>query len=132
MRKVYKNKVYDTSTSEFICHTPQGALYRKSSTLKFYLVSRNEQNVTPISWKEAESLIWEYGTRMQYDKLFRPESYTDKLRAQERITVPMTRNDYSMLRILAGNCDQNIREYLHEIIRDRYKAFDFKRNHRKR
>ena len=127
MRKVYKHKVYDTSTAEHLCNTPHGNLYRKNSTLSFFLVSRNGIVITPVSWVQAEKLIMEYGTREQYNQLFRPEIYSNRERAKERITVSMNRNDYSMLRILAGHRDMSIGQYIHATVDERYRALEHRR-----
>lgn len=126
MRKVIRNKVYDTVTSERICQTPQGYLYRKNSTLSFYIVSR-KGDITPIKWNEAESLIHRYGTQEQYTKLFQPERYSDKTRAKQRITISISRDDYSVLRILAGNRGLSIGRYIHATVSERYKALEHRR-----
>ena len=124
MRKLYKHKVYDTSTSERICQTPFGYLYRKNSTLSFYLVSRNELNITPLKWIEAEQLIRNHGTRKQYEQLFRPMRYHDPVKAKKRISVNISQDDYSMLRILAGHRGMSIGRYLHATVAERYKALE--------
>ena len=128
MRKYRKHKVYDTSTSEYLCPTPFGNLYRKNSSLSFFLVSRNEQVITPTSWNEAEQLVQEYGTKMQFDKIFRPESVTNKAKAKERITTAMSREDYSKLRILSGRRGVSIGQYIHLTINERFRQSEFRKS----
>lgn len=130
MRKIYKHKVYDTSTSELICQTPVGYLYRKNSSLSFYLVSRNQLNITPLTWIEAEELIYKHGTQRKYAELFQPMRCSNPMKAKQRIAVNISQDDYSILRILAGHRGMSIGGYIHATVGERYKALEHKRKHR--
>lgn len=128
MRKYYKRKVYDTETSEYICNTPDGKLYRKNSTIKFFIwhLKGSQFEPIPISWKQAEELIKQYGTRKQYDELFTPLSCYDPRKAKKRTTVAISMDDYSKLRIASGRRNVSIGEYLHLFINERYRQSEYR------
>ena len=70
MRKRIGNKIYDTDTSQFVCHTPQGDLYKKRSSLEFFVWKTGDRDPVTVSWPDANNLVKTYGTREQYIAMF--------------------------------------------------------------
>ena len=122
MRKIIKHKVFDTETAEFICRTPQGALYKKPATISFFLCASvgADTTFTPLSWREAERLIHDYGTRDIYNRYFTVSN------GKRMVNQRLSESDYSKLRILAGRHGMSIGQYLHTFINQRYKASAFR------
>lgn len=118
MRKIYKNKIYDTSTSEVICKVNQWqTLYRKNSTIDFYLMSNSGQ-VQPLKWQQARELTRQYAPSYLYRKYFLPE------RSKARASIDTDKETYSMLRIMAGANGMPVKKFHKKLIRDRYKAYE--------
>ena len=66
---------YCNETSELICDTPQGVLYRKKGRSKdFYLYNSkgrlNREKYIRISWPDANNLVKTYGSRDQWAEMF--------------------------------------------------------------
>lgn len=139
MRKVIKNKVYDTDKSEKICKIPGNqneakTLYRKKGANSFFTVIDRWGIVQPITWSEAREMIRQYGTRDQYCKYFAIYNYSayDKPLRKQRTNLDMDKETYAMLRILAGEHDSSIKGYMRRMIHDRYKAYEKKEQQRGR
>ena len=63
-------KVFDTDKSVFICHSPQGDLYKKKTVNEYFTWKRGEDKPVIVSWAEANNLVRNYGTREQHLELF--------------------------------------------------------------
>ena len=122
MRKIIKHKVFDTSTADFICNTPQGILYKKRATISFFLCATvgADTTFTPITWREAERLVHDYGTQELYQRYFTVNT------GSRMVNQRLSESDYSKLRILAGRRGMSIGQYLHTFINQRYKASAFR------
>ena len=121
MNVTIKGRRYNTEVSERLCPVPsitpnrQCYLYRKHNSNAFFLA--DSENVRPVAWNEAESLIKQYGTREQFLEYFVTES-----KPNARTSIDLTQEDYAILRNLAGSTGQSTRGYLHRMIHDRMKA----------
>lgn len=129
MRKVIKNKVYDTDKSERVCKIPGNmneakTLYKKKGANSFFTVIDRWGIVQPLKWSEARELIRQHGTRDQYCKYFALyNAYGTPLRKQ-RTNLDMDKETYAMLRILAGEHSSSIKGYMKRMIHDRYRAYE--------
>lgn len=128
MKKIIKGKVFDTSTAEKICHIPGNqneakTLYRKKSTIEFFTVIDRWGIVEPVSWNEAREIVYQYGSREQYCKLFSLYDPYGNLKKQ-RTNLDMDKQTYCMLRILAGEHGSSVKGYMRRMIHDRYRAYE--------
>jgi len=88
--KKYTNKVYDTDKSTFLCHTPDGDLYRKrGSSREFYIWKDANSNPYTISWAEANNLVKTYGTRELHLQLFTTYGKSEDTRDGGTSTIRM-------------------------------------------
>ena len=69
------SRQYDPDKAIFICHTPDGDLYKKKNFLEFYLYhpngKTNKEKITmDLPWETARQYTLKYGTKDMHDKLF--------------------------------------------------------------
>lgn len=131
MRKIIKNKVYDTDKSERILHIPGNqneakTLYKKKGTISFFTVIDRWNIVQPLKWDEARDLIYQYGTREQYCKYFTLHNAYGIPLKKQRTNLDMDKETYAMLRILAGEHGMSVKGYQRKMIHDRYRAYEKK------
>lgn len=137
MRKIIKNKVYDTDKSERILHIPGNqneakTLYKKKGTISFFTVIDRWNIVQPLKWDEARDLIYQYGTREQYCKYFTLHNVYGIPLKKQRTNLDMDKETYAMLRILAGEHDSSVKGYMRRMIHDRYRAYEKRERQRGR
>ena len=137
MRKIIKNKVYDTDKSERILHIPGNqneakTLYKKRGTISFFTVIDRWNIVQPLKWDEARDLIYQYGTREQYCKYFTLHNVYGIPLKKQRTNLDMDKETYAMLRILAGEHDSSVKGYMRRMIHDRYRAYEKRERQRGR
>ena len=54
----YKYRIYDTDKSDFLCHTPNGNLYRKKGSSKeFYIWKDESSKPITVTWADANNLV---------------------------------------------------------------------------
>lgn len=68
--KKWKRKIYDTEKSMFICHTPQGDLYKKRGSSQSFYVWGTDGVPQDITWADANNLTKTFGDRDTHLKLF--------------------------------------------------------------
>lgn len=132
MRKIIKNKVYDTATSEKICHIPGNqneakTLYRKKGTISFFTVIDRWNIFEPVTWNEAKEMIRQYGTHDQYCKFFELYDPSGNLKKQ-RTNMDMDKETYKIIRILAGEHGMSVKGYHRKMWHDLYKRYAKKHN----
>lgn len=129
MRKVIKNKVYDTDKSERVCKIPgnmneAATLYKKKGANSFFTVIDRWGIVKPLKWSEARELIYQYGARDQYCKYFTLHNAFGIPLRKQRTNLDMDKETYAMLRILAGEHGSSVKGYMRRMIHDRYRAYE--------
>lgn len=66
----WKGKVFDTDKSIFVCHTPQGDLYKKKFYNEFFTWKNGDEKPIVVSWADANELVRVHGTREQHLNMF--------------------------------------------------------------
>ncbi len=127
MRKIIKNKVYDTATSEKICRIPGNqneakTLYKKKGTISFFTVIDRWNIVQPVTWSEARDIIRQYGSLEQFRKYFTLYDPHGDLK-RKRTNMDMSGETYAMIRILAGEHGMSVKGYHRKVWKDLYNRY---------
>ena len=133
MRKIIKNKVYDTDKSERICHVPGNqneakTLYKKKGTISFFTVVDRWNIVQPVTWNEAKEMIRQYGTREQYNKYFTFHNPYGVPLKKQRTNMDMDKETYAIIRTLAGEHGMSVKGYHRKVFHDLYRRYAKKNN----
>ena len=114
-------KQYDTDKSLFICHTPDGDLYKKKVRLEYFIYNSSgktldEKIKRDILWKDAEKLCRQYGTKETYDQLFTIRKKSTNAHTGPHSTINLDDRTRIMAHRAACNLGMNLTEFVRFLI----------------
>ncbi len=112
----WKGKVYDTETSTFICHTPQGNLYKKRGCNEFFTWKTGDDKPVVVSWADANNLVRTYGTREQHLQIFTTYNASDSVKLGTPTSVMIDEYHAVKARRNASRLNLSIRKYIYRLI----------------
>lgn len=110
MRKRIGTKLFDTETSDFICKSDLGKIYRKKAGLGEYFAHNEQKNaIIPLEYSVAKDIVKE-NDRDQYEKLF---SLRDKDNSVKKIiTISVTDAEKMKMRRQSAQRKMSMSEYV--------------------
>lgn len=115
MKKVIKNKVYDTTTAHLSGNSPNGTLYQKKNGEFFIYTTSNGEKITPLSYTGAQEWAAQNLTDEEYKRLFTmpmPEENTELY----HLNAYIKKTSYMKLRRAASQTGQTYGRILDELI----------------
>ena len=112
----WKGRIYDTNKSTFICHTPQGDLYKKKNWNEYFTWKSGDDKPISVSWAEANNLVRTYGTREQHLKLF--TVYNTSTNPDEKTSLHIKLDSYHKIKAErnASRLNMPVRAYICRLI----------------
>lgn len=110
MRKRIGTKLFDTETSDFICESDLGKIFRKKAGLgEYFAYNEQKQSIIPLEYATAKDLVKE-NDKEQYDKLFSLRDKDDSIK--KIITICITEAEKMKLRRQSAQRKMSMSEYI--------------------
>ena len=110
MKKRIGTKLFDTETSDFVCESDLGKIFRKKAGLgEYFAYNEQKQIIIPLEYDTAKDLV-KANDKEQYDKLFSLRDKDDTVK--KIITISITDSEKMRLRRQSAQRKMSMSEYI--------------------
>lgn len=113
MKKVIKNKVYDTETAKFCGKGACEQLFQKK-TGEFFLYKENSRKITHLSYTQAQEWGEKHLPKEAFASVFGNEENPDRI----KICISIRKDIHIKLKQNAARCAKTVSKYIEDLLNE--------------
>jgi hypothetical protein len=113
VKKVIKNKVYDTETAKFCGKGACEQLFQKK-TGEFFLYKENSRKIAPLSYTQAQEWGENHLPKEAFSSVFGNEENPDRV----KICISIRKDIHIKLKQNAARCAKTVSKYIEDLLNE--------------
>lgn len=115
MKKVIKNKIYDTETAKFCGKGACEQLFQKK-TGEFFLYKENFRKIAPLSYTQAQEWGENHLSKEAFDAVFGNEENENSDRV--KVCISIRKDIHIKLKQNAARCAKTVSKYIEDLLNE--------------
>lgn len=115
MKKVIKNRIYDTETAKFCGKDACEQLFQKK-TGEFFLYKENFRKIAPLSYTQAQKWAENHLSKEAFDAVFGNEENENSDRV--KVCISIRKDIHIKLKQEAARCAKSVSKYIEDLLNE--------------